>query len=190
MNPFGLPDPTPPYRSRWILAQPAETPWERAHHFALRRAVFVREQGLFSDDDRDAHDAHALPIIALSTTAGVPSDVVGTVRIYEESERVWYGGRLAVARDYRRCAEVGSALTRAAVGSAKGLGAQRFLATVQARNEAFFLRNHFRTLSELSLLGQPHRLMEADLAAFTVPRWLDLDRRKGLPFSAVRESAA
>lgn len=190
MNPFDMTAPLSPYRSRWILAQPAQSAWERARHFALRHAIFVHEQGLFTGDDRDARDGDALPIVALSTSAGVPTDVVGTVRIYEASHGVWYGGRLAVTRDYRRCAEVGSALTRAAVGGAKGLGAQRFLATVQAPNEGFFLRNQFQTLSRISHLGKPHCLMEADLAAFEVPRWVERVMRGSAPPSALRESAA
>jgi len=164
-----------PYRSRWIIAEPAEGAALRAAYFALRSRVFVAEQGLFPVHDRDEHDAHAIPIVASATSAGMPDEVVGVVRIYAATAEfdggVWYGGRLAVERPYRRVAEVGAALIRAAVGAARGYGARRFFATVQADNQAYFERHHFRALSALRVCGHPHVLMEADLAAFSVPRW-------------------
>nr|GFD58430.1 hypothetical protein [Tanacetum cinerariifolium] len=38
-----------------LLVKPAEQAWEKADYYALRRAVFSREQQLFSQDkdDRD-----------------------------------------------------------------------------------------------------------------------------------------
>jgi len=165
--------PVEPYLSRWILAEPAREAWQLREYFALRRAVFVREQGMFADTDRDAFDAHALHLVAMATSAGVCDEVVGVVRIYEQAEGTWYGGRLAVTPRYRRCREVGSALTQAAVGAARGLGATRFLATVQADNVAFFERLCFRVLAPASVCGRPHQVMEAPLDAFAVPSWIE-----------------
>jgi putative N-acetyltransferase (TIGR04045 family) len=167
--------PLAPFRSRWILAQPAAEPWLCTAYFALRHQVFVAEQGLFAHTDRDEQDARALPIVALATCAGVPDEVVGVVRIYPQGDApggpLWYGGRLAVVPGYRRSAEVGAALIRAAVGAARAYGAQRFLATVQSENVAYFTRHHFRELAPVSVCGRPHALMEADLTAFVPPLW-------------------
>lgn len=160
-----------PYRSRWILAEPARDGWQRAAYFALRHAVFVEEQRMFADSDLDSHDRDALHLVAIATSAGVPEDVIGVVRIYPR-DGVWFGGRLAVTPRYRRSREVGSALTHAAVGAARGLGATRFLATVQQENVAFFERLRFTVREPLTLCGHPHQLMEADLTAFAVPSWI------------------
>jgi putative N-acetyltransferase (TIGR04045 family) len=160
-----------PYLSRWIVAEPARDDWQLAAYFALRRAVFVDEQRMFTKNDLDEHDCGALHLVAMATQAGMFDEVVGVVRIYEAQDQTWFGGRLAVLPNYRRCREVGSALTHAAVGAARAFGAKRFLATVQQNNVAFFERNHFTAREPLSLHGRPHRLMEADLSAFTTPCW-------------------
>ena len=82
---------------------------------ALRRQVFCEEQGLFGDDDRDAIDDYAIPIVALSMLGVAADQVVGTVRIHEEAPGVWCGSRLAVDRDYRRIGAIGATLIRLAV---------------------------------------------------------------------------
>jgi putative N-acetyltransferase (TIGR04045 family) len=164
--------PARPYLSGWILAEPARDPWQRAAYFALRREVFVREQGLFDHGDIDEHDDQALPLVAMATAAGVPEEVVGVVRVYQAAAGVYYGGRLAVTARYRRSREVGASLIRAAVGAARGLGARTFLATVQRDNVAYFEAQHFAPRQTLSILGRAHVLMEADLSAFSIPAWL------------------
>jgi putative N-acetyltransferase (TIGR04045 family) len=162
-----------PFISPCVAVMRAEDRWQWNGSRQLRRQVFCAEQGVFVDDDGDEHDARALTIVALSTVAGMHDRVIGTVRIFEAADaqdplrRAWYGGRLAVAPEYRRHASVGDRLTVAAVATARALGARRFLATVQAGNIGFFERLHFRVLSSLSLHGRPHALMEADLSAFS-----------------------
>lgn len=160
-----------PYLSGWVVAEPALEAWQRSAYFALRHEVFVREQALFCDSDRDEHDDHALHLVAMAPIAGVSAEVVGVVRIYRQAG-FWYGGRLAVVRHYRQRRDVGAALIRAAVGAARGLGATRFLATVQSENVRYFERHYFRSLEALTLYGHPHQLMEADLSAFQLPSWL------------------
>jgi len=160
-----------PYLSRWILAEPARDAWQRVAYFALRHEVFVREQGLFDASDVDEHDRHALPIVAMGTLAGIPDEVVGVVRIYEQSDGLFFGGRLAVRASYRRSREVGASLIRAAVGAARGLGATTFLATVQRDNVAYFEAHHFTVRRAVMVAGIPHVLMEADLSAFEIPDW-------------------
>lgn len=161
-----------PYLSRWIVAEPAQEAWQRREYFALRHAVFVCEQRMFAESDRDAFDVGALHLVAMASSAGMFDEVVGVVRIYEQGAGTWYGGRLAVTPRYRRSREVGSALTQAAVGAARGLGARRFLATVQRENVVFFERHGFRSLEPLDLCGRPHQLMEAPLSSFAVPHWV------------------
>ena len=132
---------------------------EQRAYFALRRAIFCREQGLFDGDDRDEHDDGAHPIVCLHEGARV----VGVVRIWETAPGDWWGGRLGVDAEFRSAAVVGRRLVQTAVGTARAWGAWRFRATVQRANVAFFRRLRWRTLEELELLGQPHHLMEADL---------------------------
>ncbi len=134
----------------------AET--ERAAYFALRHTIFVEEQQLFPNTDRDDKDAIAYAIIA-----SVQNQVIGVVRIYETEPGLWYGGRLGVHQDYRRVWQVGRGLIYKAVTTANTWGCHRFLATVQLPNVRFFKRQHWESLEELTICGQPHHLMEADL---------------------------
>jgi putative N-acetyltransferase (TIGR04045 family) len=142
----------------WRLAR---GPAERAGYFALRRDIFCVEQAVFAGDDRDACDDDAHPIVCLHE-----GRVVGVVRIWEEAPGCWWGGRLGVARAFRSAGPVGRRLVQTAVGTARGWGARQFRATVQRANVAFFRRLHWRSLQEMTLHGQPHHLMEADLARY------------------------
>lgn len=139
---------------------------EREAVHALRRTVFCDEQGLFDGDDHDGIDALALPIAAVLTVPGAPDRIVGAVRIHEQSPGVWAGSRLAVLREFRRSASVGSGLIRLAVGSAHAFGCSRFLAHVQSQNVPLFERLHWRALGDVVLHGRPHQLMQADLAFY------------------------
>jgi putative N-acetyltransferase (TIGR04045 family) len=148
--------------------------WERSAAAALRRKVFCGEQHVFADDDRDATDAFAIPLVAISMLGVAAGDVVGTVRIHpDEAEAdVWWGSRLAVEKSYRRLSAVGAGLIRLAVSSAHARGCKRFFGNVQSQNALLFQHMHWRSLGEFELLGRPHHLMEADLAhypPFTTP---------------------
>ena len=144
----------------------AASRWEREGSYALRRAVFCEEQGIFRTSDRDATDDYAIPIVALSML-GVASDrVVGTVRIHEEAPGVWWGSRLAVESDYRRIGAIGATLIRLAVSSANAMGCKTFLAHVQAQNGPLFRQMRWETIEEIDLHGRPHLKMRADLSAY------------------------
>jgi putative N-acetyltransferase (TIGR04045 family) len=145
----------------------ARTADERAGYFALRRAIFCDEQGLFSGDDVDDCDRVAIPIVCLAAGAGGAARVVGVVRIWEEAPGDFWGGRLGVDAGHRTVGAVGRWLVQAAVGTARAWGAWRFRATVQLANVAFFRRLRWSTLDEVSLFGRPHHLMQADLARYT-----------------------
>ncbi|MBB2200898.1 MSMEG_0567/Sll0786 family nitrogen starvation N-acetyltransferase [Gluconacetobacter tumulisoli] len=156
----------PPFAPSEYIVRLARTRWERAGHFALRRAVFCQEQRVFATDDRDAVDDVAIPIVAACCVAGMPEQVVGAVRIHESEPGLWRGSRLAVHADHRRLGRIGGELIRMAVCTAHGLGATRFLAQVQAQNVPFFRRLHWHSLEEIALHGLPHHVMEADLAQY------------------------
>jgi putative N-acetyltransferase (TIGR04045 family) len=154
------------FLSHAIAAEVARERWQVDAYFRLRRDIFEREQGLFTDSDVDEHDAHATPIVAMSHLAGMPDEVIGVVRIYRSEGETWYGGRLGVAHDYRRVGAVGGALIHTAVSTAHARGCTRFLATVQLRNVRYFEHYDFHARGELTLRGQLHQLMEADLRCF------------------------
>ena len=149
-----------------IRAELAREPWQLQAYFQLRREIFGVEQGLFEGSDRDAFDDHASAIVAQGEIAGMPDRVVGVVRIYQEGKDTWYGGRLGVARAYRRVGAVGTALITEAVSTAHGWGCRRFLATVQEANARYFEHHHFQRLTAIELLGRPHFLMQADLERY------------------------
>jgi putative N-acetyltransferase (TIGR04045 family) len=149
------------FRVKW-----AATQWEREQALALRRAVFCAEQGIFRGDDRDAIDAHAQLIVALSCVGGAPDAVVGTVRVHEESPGRWWGSRLAVHAAFRHHGRIGATLIRLAVSSAHARGCREFLAHVQSQNAAMFERLHWHSLQRETLHGRPHDLMRADLAHY------------------------
>ena len=161
-------EPVSPYRPSHFRVKFAVAPWEIHACAALRRQVFCVEQGVFAADDRDAIDAVAIPICALSTLGGESDAVVGTVRIHAVAERPgeWWGSRLAVAEPFRSAAALGTGLIRVAVSSAHARGCTRFLAHVQEGNAALFEALHWTSLDALTLHGRPHRLMQADLAAY------------------------
>ncbi len=111
-------DPVPPFVSSAFSVKFATEAWERRGAAALRRQVFCVEQGLFGEDDRDALDEVAIPIVALSSYTVAADAVVGTVRIHEAERGIWWGSRLAVAADHRRVGALGASLIRLAVSSA------------------------------------------------------------------------
>jgi putative N-acetyltransferase (TIGR04045 family) len=146
------------YRVKWTTL-----PWEEQEAYKLRRAVFCVEQGIFVGDDYDETDDRAQLLVALACVAGIPEQVVGTVRIHEEEPGLWFGSRLAVHHAFRRHGKLGATLIRLAVTSAHALRCRTFLAHVQSQNVPLFRRLHWQVIREETLLGRPHHLMQADL---------------------------
>lgn len=161
VHPWGRP--VRPQTAQQVRAELAREPWQIAAYFRLRREIFALEQGLFAGSDRDAFDDDASPIVAQGEIAGMPDTVVGVVRIYREDAQTWFGGRLGVARAYRRVGAVGTALITEAVSTAHAWGCRRFLATVQEANRRYFEHHHFVRLEAIELFGRPHFLMQANL---------------------------
>lgn len=151
----------PPEKVRPIAAvHVARNVDELAQHFAVRHEVFVGEQGIFTDDDRDVWDESAIHVVA--EHAGV---VVGTVRLYPLDEAgLWQGDRLAVTRA-ARLMRAGPSLVRFAVATAGELGGHLMLARVQQENVNFFLRLGWTTVGGLvDYRGFPHQRMTIPLA--------------------------
>lgn len=106
-------------------------------HFELRRAVFVREQRLFSVDDRDEWDSRSETLHAVGFVDGL---ACGAVRLYPlggDAPAQWKGDRLAVMSDHR-ANHLGAALVRFAVATSGRLGGRQMIAHVQVPNVRFF----------------------------------------------------
>jgi putative N-acetyltransferase (TIGR04045 family) len=149
------------FRAQDFAVKVAESKWEKNAYFRLRREVFSREQKILPDNETDAQDFKAIPIVAIATTCGMHDTVVGAVRIYCIGDDVWFGGRLCVDRQYRGVGYIGKALINEAVSRAKDLGCKQFLANVQVQNETYFKRVHWKTLEYMELEKRPHVRMEA-----------------------------
>lgn len=148
--------------------------WEQREARRLRRAVFCAEQRLFDFSDGDDIDGIAMTLVAVSCLHGMSEDVVGTVRIHERAPGIWQGSRLAVRRDCRGQAWLGTELIHLAVSTAHARGAVRFIAQVQQQNVAMFERLHWRATRSITVRGRPHACMEADLAHY--PPTADAER--------------
>ena len=154
-------------------------------YYATRNSIFCKEQGLFENNDLDEKDAFSIPIIAVNHYMGTPDSIVGVVRIYEENNREWFGGRLGVVKDYRSFSKyvcpnlfsqqevsplynmsIAAGLIYRAVSLANYLGCDKFSAYVQEQNVKLFQRLHWKVVSEIKLHGMTHYLMEADLAFY------------------------
>lgn len=116
----------------WVAGSDAELDV----HFRLRHQVFVQEQGLFADDDRDQRDSDSRTLHAVGAVDDEPR---GAVRLYplDECGDVWKGDRLAVSADHRDH-HLGAELVRFAVRTAGVLGGSRMFAHVQLANVRFF----------------------------------------------------
>jgi putative N-acetyltransferase (TIGR04045 family) len=145
-----------------VIYKIAETDEELRGHFAVRRAVFVEEQGIFQETDIDEHDAHAVHLVAVDKDS---SAVVGAVRCYEDENGIWYGGRLAVLEDARfYSVAVGPRLCKLAEKVVAQHGSRRLLAYIQLQNIPFFERLGWKKVGEPVIhCGQPHQTMQASM---------------------------
>ena len=142
----------------------ARSAQEIAAHHAVRAAVFVHEQGIFAEHDRDAWDDCAVKVIA--TIAG---RTVGAVRLYPLDEAgLWKGDRHAVMPD-ARTQGVGAPLVRFAVATAGEAGGTRMIALIQKPNVAFFRRLGWSRQGDASeYRGATHQGMTIALAGAAV----------------------
>lgn len=135
-----------------------------ASYRALRRAVFVEEQGLFAGHtagDHDDHDDDPRALVLLAHDHD--GELLGGVRLAPADPGVtdlgwWCGSRLVVAPAARRRAgaRVGAALAWAACARAEAAGVLRFEADVQQANETLFGRLGWDRIRETTAAGRPH----------------------------------
>ncbi|MGW3357849.1 GNAT family N-acetyltransferase [Streptomyces bungoensis] len=146
----------------------AEDPADREACFAVRKEVFVREQGVAEDIEYDAYDAIAVHVLAIRED-GVP---LGTGRLLHGAAAaaktggdasVGSLGRLAVAREARGLG-VGVALVRAIEEAARGLGLAAVDLHAQTHALGFYERLGYEAYGpEFPDAGIAHRAMRRDL---------------------------
>lgn len=138
---------------------------ELALHYAIRRAVFCREQGMFDgSDDRDARDLDVATLHAVGAEGG---HVGGTVRLYplDDGGLLWQGDRLAVLPAFRH-GSLGGLLVRFAVRTAGERGGERMVAMIQLPNVRFFLALGWSPDGDVvAFHGRPHQPMAIALSA-------------------------
>lgn len=140
-----------------------------AAYRALRREVFVAEQGLFAASDGDDVDDDPRTVVLVARAAD--GQVLGGVRLAPVTPRDlgwWQGGRLAVRPEARGGAGIGAALVRAACAHAERLGVLRFEADVQVANEPLFRRLGWQRLHDTTVAGRAHVRMRWPVTRFAV----------------------
>lgn len=146
-------------RSEWRIER-AESAQIDAYR-AIRREVFVAEQGIFDVDDADRIDDDPRTVVLVCIDD--EGKVLGGVRLAPAVEGRdigwWTGSRLVVRRDARGAGGIGSALVREACATALGLGVLRFEATVQEPNEPLFRHLGWQSWGNTVIGGVPHARM-------------------------------
>lgn len=146
----------------------AEGPADREACFAVRKEVFVAEQGVPREIEYDAYDAGAVHVLAVRED-GLP---LGTGRLlYGEAAAaktdgdpsVGSLGRLAVARAVRGLG-VGAALVRAVEEAARARGLTAVDLHAQTQALGFYERLGYQAYGpEFPDAGLPHRAMRRAL---------------------------
>ncbi|MEG3626211.1 GNAT family N-acetyltransferase [Streptomyces poriticola] len=146
----------------------AEDPADREACFAVRKDVFVAEQGVPEEIEYDAHDAAAVHVLAVRAD-GVP---LGTGRLLHGAASaartggdpaVGSLGRLAVTAAARGLG-VGAALVRAIEDAARARGLAAVDLHAQTHALAFYERLGYVAYGpEFADAGMPHRAMRRTL---------------------------
>lgn len=111
----------------------------RAACFAIRRAVFIDEQGIPEAEEWDAHDATCLHLLARDP------DPVATARVIDGGGGLARIGRIAVMAS-RRGSGLGAAILRAAEDHAIRAGYDRAALDAQAQLTGFYERAGYRAV--------------------------------------------
>ena len=156
---------SPAAEARALACRVAAGADELALHYAIRRAVFCREQGMFGPgDDRDERDLDVATLHAVGAEDGA---IGGTVRLYplDEDGGLWQGDRLAVLPEFRH-GSLGGSLVRFAVATAGALGGDRMVAMIQLPNVRFFLALGWSLDGDVvAFHGREHQPMAIALSA-------------------------
>jgi ElaA protein len=141
--------------TRKILVAHAASDSEFAHCFSIREAVFIAEQGIAPEIERDVFDASAVHLLAICE--GQP---VGTARAVVDLERGTAKiGRVAVLKPARGSG-VGAALLRAFLDQAALQSISRFELHAQVHAIAFYERLGYAVYGQpFQEAGMPHAAM-------------------------------
>ena len=141
-----------------IGVRPARGSREREAALALRREVFVGEQGVPSRLERDSRDADALHLVAIRN-----GELIGTCRVVVEASTAKLG-RLAVKRQARGVG-AGGALVHGAEAAARAAGVRRMSLHAQTHATALYAARGFVRIGTPFLeAGIEHVKMEKPLA--------------------------
>jgi len=135
----------------------SETDWARdaKRLGAVRRAVFIDEQGVPEALEWDAHDAEALHLLA-TTADGLP---IGCARLLPDG----HIGRMAVLPAWRGQG-VGRGLLAAILDAARSRGHAEVALSAQTHAAAFYARSGFIAVgTEYEEAGIPHVAMRKRL---------------------------
>jgi predicted GNAT family N-acyltransferase len=136
-----------------ILAVPFHSDLGRLA-LALRHEVFVEEQRVPVEEERDSFDDDATHVVAL-----LEGDVVGTLRLIHLPEHVKIG-RVAVQAN-RRGLGIALDMMDFAMALARARGEQRFYLAAQTDKIGFYQRFGFVAYGgEFDDGGMPHRSMK------------------------------
>lgn len=125
---------------------------------AIRKAVFVEEQGFHNEFDRT--DDVSLHIVAYD---GV--EPVGVCRIFPDRNKTWTLGRLAVLKPYRG-QHLGANLVAKAEETARNHGADRLTLHAQERVADFYKSLSYRDMDiHDEDEGCPHMWMDKPLTS-------------------------
>ncbi len=111
---------------------------------ALRRAVFVGEQGVSVEEEIDGADDAALHLVALAPDEG---RVIGTLRMLSGADTAKVG-RVAVAREWRRMG-IALAMLELAIARARADGYRRARLAAQLDAVELYRRAGFAVESEV-----------------------------------------
>ena len=138
-----------------FIVRPASWSTERERLRAIRRAVFIEEQGVPEELEWDGLDAQCRHALALG-----PGDVViGTGRLTPDA----HIGRMAVAREWRGKG-VGSALLQALLKEARAAGYAAVALHAQVHALEFYRKHGFAMQGpEFLEAGIAHRVMTLGL---------------------------
>ncbi|MCP4348394.1 MAG: MSMEG_0568 family radical SAM protein [Desulfobacterales bacterium] len=142
-----------------LICHSARTGQETARAFEIRKQIFVREQNMFKDSDKDEHDNESIHLVAK-----VDGKIIGTVRVFPgKKSGHWIGSRLAVLKESRSF-HVGILLVKEAIKRVKKKGCTVFTAHIQEKNINFFSKLGWKPVGSVEdYLGRPHQVMQADL---------------------------
>jgi len=129
----------------------------RQQAVAIRRRVFIEEQGVPEAIEMDADDARAFHVVAIRG-----AQAVGCARMVPHRDYVKIG-RMAVEREWRGRG-VGRRLLDTMLQQARALGYRRAILHAQLHAEGFYLKAGFGPLGDVfDEAGIAHRRMEREL---------------------------